>query len=922
MAMTGLASIGCTPLQRLTFQREELGLVARSGLRKRGGRWLLPTILAYLPCLLLALPPSAIAQQEPVDATPHLSITVTGSNIPRTDLETALPVQRITREDIDRSGANTAAELLTFVSANLIGQNDARSIGNSQNPGLASANLRGLGSGSTLVLIDGRRSANYAFDGGAVDLNSIPLAAIDRIEILKDGASAIYGADAMAGVINFILRKDFTGFSGTAYTGDTEHGGGGHQQATMTVGHGSLSTDRYNAFVTLDWQKDQSLAAISRPFSSTVFIPQEGINALSRNTFPANFLSNGLFYNPSRASGCTPPQSIPAGPTSPRCGFDYASVVDTLPPAERISVLAGATWQVDADTQLFARYIFAHGDMKLRIAPTPASEQTTLNHNPILYPANGPFYPTAFAAANGITGPLDLYYRTVPLGPRADVVKSDSHLLTLGVEGFVAGWNYNAAFIYSRNRETDDFLSGYVSEPALIAAMATGLINPFGPSGPAGDALLASAQVSGTVRASSGRTRSIEARLSKEIYDLPAGPLAMALGTELRREDFSDNADFDLASGQILGGTQVGAKSASRSVDAVFAELNVPVVRDVEAQLAARYDHYSDFGGTVNPKIAVRWQPMRSLLLRSSWGTGFRVPTLYDLYTPLTQGQTGNAFDDPLRCPTTGSPQDCGNMFRLLSGGNPALVPEKSKQFNAGVVWAPFSAVSLGADYWNIRKTNTIATLTSDTVFANYDLYAPGHIVRGPVDPAYPNLPGPIDYVLGDELNLGKLHTSGVDVDLSYRGAPGPLGQFGFTLNGTYILEWQRQFDGVNFLSALGGVDPLGVGAVPRWRHYAALTWSQGPWGATVADNFTLGYTDANLNAAGEPRRVGSYDIWNVQGTCASFKNTTVALGVKNVFDRSPPFSNQTSFTQIGYNSLISDPRGRQFYASVTVGFK
>ncbi len=235
---------------------------------------------------------------------------------------------------------------------------------------------------------------------------------------------------------------------------------------------------------------------------------------------------------------------------------------------------------------------------------------------------------------------------------------------------------------------------------------------------------------------------------------------------------------------------------------------------------------------------------------------------------------------------------------------------------------APVNAASFGADYWNIRKTHTIAPLDSDAIFANYDLYAPAHIVRSPVDPAYPTLPGPIDYVLGDKINLGRLHTSGVDVDLSYRGAPGPMGKFGFTLNGTYILEWQEQFDGVHFQSVLGSVDPLGVGAVPRWRHYAALTWNQGAWGATVADNFTAGYTDANPNAAMNLRRVGSYDIWNVQGTCASFKNTAVALGIKNVFDRAPPFSNQTSFMQIGYNSLISDPRGRLYYASVTVTLK
>ncbi|HEY2862347.1 MAG TPA: TonB-dependent receptor [Casimicrobiaceae bacterium] len=864
-----------------------------------------------------------MAQQDAPEPAARFQITVTGSNIPRTDIEGALPVQVLTREDIDRSGAVTVSELLNNVSANLIGQNDALAIGNSTNPGVASANLRGLGGGSTLVLVDGRRLANYAFDGYSVDLNSIPLAAIDRVEILKDGASAIYGADAMAGVINFILRKDFTGFSATAYTGDTQHGGGGHQQATMTVGVGNLISDRYNAFVTVDWQKDQHLAASARSFSKTVYLPDEGINGLSRNTFPANIVSQGVFYNPSRDSGCAPPQSIPAAPTSPRCGFDYASVVDSLPPVERTSVLAGATWQINANLQLFAQYVYAHGNLSLTIAPTPASEQTTFDNTPILYPVGGPFYPTQFAAANGITGPLDLYYRTSALGPRTDQVKTDSHLLTVGAEGFTSGWTYNIAFIYSANLETDSYVSGVVSESQLIAALATGLINPFGPSNPDGDALLASTQVTGTVRAASGITRSIEAKVSKEIYELPAGPLAMALGTELRRENFSDNADFDLASGQILGGSQVGSKSASRRVGAAFAELSVPVVESVEAQLAARFDHYSDFGSTTNPKVAVRWQPAPPLLLRSSWGTGFRAPTLYDLFTPLSRGNTGNPFDDPLRCPTTGSPQDCGRNFRLLTGGNQNLGPEKSKQLNAGVVWAPIAGVSAAADYWNIRKEHTIGNLTSDAIFANYDYYAPRFIFRGPVDPAFPKLPGPIDYVLSEEENLGALRTSGVDIDLSYHGPTSALGKFGFNLNGTYILNWQQQLDGVHYTSGLGGnVDPFGVGAVPRWRHYATLNWNRGPWGATVAENFSLGYTDANLNAQESLRRVGSYETWNVQGTCAYLKNTLLTLGVKNVFDRNPPFSNQTAFMQRGYNPQYGDPRGRLFYASATVAFK
>ncbi|MEO6929850.1 MAG: TonB-dependent receptor plug domain-containing protein, partial [Casimicrobiaceae bacterium] len=243
--------------------------------------WSSLPILTMVCCTALA---DATPDAAEVDANPAIVVNVTGSNIPRTDIESALPVQRITRADIERSGVTTVFELLNNVSANLIGAGDAISIGNS-NPGLSSANLRGLGSGATLVLVDGRRLANFAFDGGSVDLGAIPLAAIDRVEILKDGASAIYGSDAIAGVINFILRKDYTGIAATVYTGDTQHGGGGHQQATVSAGYGNLAVDHFNAFVTLDVQKDQGLAASARDFSRTGFLPQAGIVDLSSHAF-------------------------------------------------------------------------------------------------------------------------------------------------------------------------------------------------------------------------------------------------------------------------------------------------------------------------------------------------------------------------------------------------------------------------------------------------------------------------------------------------------------------------------------------------------------------------------------------------------------------------------------------------------------
>src|ERR1700682_3019356 len=215
--------------------------------------------------LLLAVALPALAQEGPGDVRSIQKIEVTGSNIKRTDIETASPVQIITREDIERSGVISTAALLNQLPANLIGRTDVLAIAN-PTAGLASANLRGLGDGATLVLLNGRRASNYAVNSGTVNLNFIPLAAIDRVEILKDGASAIYGADAMAGVINFILRKDFRGVQLSAYGAQTQHGGSNQGQATVTAGYGDLAVDRFNALVTVNYQKDGVLHARDRPF--------------------------------------------------------------------------------------------------------------------------------------------------------------------------------------------------------------------------------------------------------------------------------------------------------------------------------------------------------------------------------------------------------------------------------------------------------------------------------------------------------------------------------------------------------------------------------------------------------------------------------------------------------------------------------
>jgi len=276
-----------------------------------------------------------VRAQQPEAVPEPLRVEVTGSRIARIDGETALPVQIIRRDEIERGNWTTAAELMSYVSANITLANGATTVGNIETPGLSSADLRGIGDGNTLVLLNGRRLSNYAFLSGTVDLSAIPLAAIDRVEILKDGASSIYGTDAIAGVVNFITRKDFAGMSMTGQAALTEHGGADHYQASLAAGWGDLTRDKFNAFVTVDWQRNTSLAATDRAFAASTFRPDEGFPAMmSRVTFPANIRGPGVWLNPTAATGCQPPAAIAIAGT-PGCWYDVYADSDLLPSQER-----------------------------------------------------------------------------------------------------------------------------------------------------------------------------------------------------------------------------------------------------------------------------------------------------------------------------------------------------------------------------------------------------------------------------------------------------------------------------------------------------------------------------------------------------------------------------------------------------------
>ena len=894
----------------------------------------------------------ALAQDAGGEVRGTIRVDVTGSHLKRTESEGALPLQIITRDEMINGGIQTAQELLERVSANQsFGSfNVAQGIGGGLT-GFTAASLRGLGSERTLVLLNGRRLAPYALSGGdSVDLSGIPLSAIERVEILKDGASAIYGTDAIGGVINFILRRDFTGMEvyGDYYV--TEHPGGNSNRANATFGYGSLDTDRYNAFLSVDYFRQQSLAARQRDFSRTAYIPSLGRDSSSLAPIPANILQSDGFgqiwgfsdiHNPTipfpggpTPASCLPPYSLPpVDPTSPLCVFDAAAVIDTIPDSEKLNAVGRFTWQATPTDQVFVEGTYYHGRFVHRIAPTPVFSPFEFGNDFSLLPSS-PFYPAAFVASlpgGDPTQRLEILYRLLELGPRVDQTVADQWTAVVGMQGTRNGWDYQGSANWVRNQQKSAYVSGYVDATRLAPLLHSGTVNEFGFNTPDIVQQLRDTQVFGPAHDNRASNYGADFRISRDALALPAGPLAVAAGLEGRRESLEQLRSELTASGAIVstGGAVPSIPTAYRTVWAAFAEANIPVLKNLEADIAVRFDHYSDFGSTTNPKLSLRWQPAKNVLLRGAYGTGFRAPTLSELFQPLGTGIA--VGPDPIRCPVTGSEFDCGALFRAADGGNPALQPERSKQFSAGIVLEPAAGLSASVDYYDVEIRNLVQFVDENTIFDNYAALGPSLVVRGPPDAEFPDLPGPIELVKRIPWNLGTLKTSGIDIDVRYRAPVTPIGQFTFSIDGTYVLDYElRGVNSAPFPGDAGQRGPL-IGAISRWRHYAALDWSHGPWAATLANNFQLAYSEPcilddkghSLDASGcLTRRVGAYSVWDLQLRYSGLRNTTLTLGVRNLLDTSPPLTNQDYAFQVGFDPTYGDPRGRTFYGAIRYAFK
>lgn len=876
---------------------------------------------------------ATMAQQNSSDQPAQLQrVEVTGSAIKRIDAETAVPITVIKLDDLRKEGVTTVEQVLSRISSSQSQTGTSQAVG-SATGGAAYADLRGLGSNKTLVLLNGRRVANNAIDGASVDLNVIPFAALERVEILRDGASSLYGTDAIGGVINFITRKDFTGGSITLGADSPQHDGGKAYNANIAYGFGTLENDGFNVLGIVDFQKQRPVGAIQRDYSSTGFLPNRGIFRSSGSPDPANYSQGGPSANP--AGPACNANSYIFHQSGSGCRYDFVKWVDLIPNTERASGLLKGSLKLTPDHTLNLEYFATQILSKTTIAPVPFAALKMDPGTPF-FPGNG----MTPAPANFVIDPtksINIRWRDVPNGPRQEEDKNVQQRLVASVEGIVAGWDYNAGIAYNENKNTHNVTGGYADGTIITSGVKTGAINPFGAQTAAGQALLDSALVRGILYSGKSTVVSADAHASREVGDwLGAGrQAAVAIGAEFRREktNFQANpavAELLVASTGIDPTTDQGG---SRKVAAVYGEINIPLTKELEVTGALRYDKYSDFGSTTNPKAGFRYQPIEQVLIRGSYSTGFRAPSLYELNNPQTYTNTANSFNDPKRCPNgvpvAGAATDdvCNTQFIVQNGGNKELKPEKAKNLTFGLVFEPVKDLTVGFDFWWIKLRDQVSVLPDTLIFADPTKYA--GLFRRAADGSLSidgsQCPGvSCGYIVNTNDNLGEVRTHGVDLSASYRLRAGDIGTFNFGINGTYVTkyEYQQEQGGV-FLQNAGTYS--GTGPIFRWAHTLNATWTKGVWGLGVVNRFKTGYHDQNdPNQVSDPQFYGdvaSYSVWDVSGSWAPVKTLSFTLGIRNVFDKEPPFSNQARTFQSNFDPRFTDPTGRSFYVRGTYNF-
>ncbi len=803
-------------------------------------------------------------------------VEVTGSHIKRVDIEGPSPVLVIDRDDIDATGASTVADVLRNITSNT-GPSFDEKFTNSFAPGSSGLSMRGLGQDATLVLLNGRRMSKYGFaqniNDSFVDLNSIPLGAIERIEVLKDGASAIYGSDAIAGVINIILRKDFDGAEATVDYGVSDESDGDTSGFNLLTGTTNANS---NLTFNLNYMRRKEVMLKDRDFSASADHTGQEDNDGYDFSSSANPVANVITSSGFVVNGF----------------FDYNPYITMIPATERLGAMVNYDRELTADTNFYTQLIFSQNQTDANAAPTPLFG----DQEDILISADNTYN----------TYGEDVYtrWRMLEAGPRQSHIETDAYRFLTGLNGMVGNWDWDAGVFFSRSK-TVDTGSNYINRLALINAIEDETINPFGTTDN-------DPEVIDSIKATTSRTgiyemKGIDAQTSTEIMELDAGGVGLALGVEYTEESLQDTSDKLSEEGQIIasGGTSA---EGDRELTSAYAELSIPILESLEMQLALRHEDYSDFGTTTNPKIALRYQPADWVMLRGSWGTGFRAPSLPELY--LGASESYPFLIDTTRCEVTGADQDCGaTQYRTIFSGNPDLDPEESESWYLGVVFEPLDDLTVGIDYWKYDHKDIIDADTQ-YILDNEDSY-PGAVIRR--DPDFAGDPGEILYINDAFINIADQKTDGVDLDIKYEFDIDGIGDFGIRSVTTYVRSFkQRPAPGEPF------EELVGTYSYPQWRSNASLDWSRGDYGARLATHYIDSYEQYYSDWDDNYQQVGDMWTWDAQFVYSGIESMDITLGVLNLTDEEPPFSNSENE---GYDFSIHNPMGRFWYTRLNYAF-
>jgi iron complex outermembrane recepter protein len=895
-------------------------------------------LLSSITLAVYALMDQAAAQQAaPSESGQAMQrVEITGSSIRRVDAEEALPVTTIKAEEFEQRGYTTVADALNSltVSQNVIpGGNSSGSV----------ANMRGVGVQRTLTIMNGQRLPFEPTQAAFVNMDLIPKNAIDRVEVLRDGASSVYGSDAMGGVVNFITKKQFNGVQLKGQVVRPEASGGAAEQGfSFIAGTGDLGAQGWTIYTAGDYHRRTALKATDRPDLGTI----EKLNALGIGpqqtqgdyATPANIIKP-VVANPYYATGCKPPYSMPALKNT--CiNNNYQNYALLLPANAQASSFTRAAIKLSPENTLSAEVAITSEYINLTKATALTSKGKAVGGGatPVLTitPAS-PYYPGGSAGVPKVAGvtnqTLQLQWEVDALGPATLRNRQDNARILVTDEGTFKGWDYRVNFLAGAVRESTTFLTGYVNGPKLYDGVLNGTLNPFGDQTQAGLDYLQSISVVGQQsRYSTSRLNSLNFTVNHELWQLPGGAMQVALGGDYHYESFRDmvpdsnvNVPFD--------GRTPSDQGASRRVQSLFAEVDIPITKQLDLDLSARGDRYYDVGSTVNPKVSLRYQPTKTVVFRGSYNTGFHAPSLVDLYggTKGGVGNTKESYDDPLLCPGgrigapgTGTPLPgysalvvCNAKQPHITGANPDLQPEKSKSLTFGVAFEPFKNVSVTLDYWKIHVTDTIGTLSDALIFNDPQRYG-AYFVRD----ANKNLL----YVNAMSHNLGDTVTSGEDITANWTIPAGDKGKFMIGMDGTYTNRYDYQTEpGGEWFHNVGAFGGLANGAITgdkimsfRWKHSLRLSWMRGPWHTTLTQAYTSGYHDGRAVDPQYYRDISTYTNYNWTGSYTGFKHWTIAAAVHNLTNVEPPATNTIS---TGYLRTYASPIGRAYSLTGTYTF-